>query len=78
MPRLRVGATKVLSAARRPKDSRPKQPPTTLAPTNVSPGLSPTKREATSGPLLLNLVTVGFIVAWLAFACYAIAYLISN
>jgi hypothetical protein len=27
---------------------------------------------------LLNLVTVGFIVVWLAFACYAIAYLISH
>ena len=27
---------------------------------------------------LLNLGTAGFIVAWLAFACYAIAYLLSR
>jgi len=27
---------------------------------------------------LLDLVTGGFIVAWLAFACYAIAYLVSH
>jgi hypothetical protein len=27
---------------------------------------------------LLNFGTVGFVVAWLAFACYAIAYLISH
>lgn len=27
---------------------------------------------------LLNFGTVGVIVAWLAFACYAVAYLISH
>lgn len=27
---------------------------------------------------LLNLATVGFAVAWLAVACYALAYLISH
>jgi hypothetical protein len=26
----------------------------------------------------LNLATVGLIVAWIAFACYAIPYLISH
>lgn len=26
----------------------------------------------------LNLGTVGFVVAWLAVACYAIAYLVSH
>jgi hypothetical protein len=26
----------------------------------------------------LNLATAGFIVAWVAFACYAIPYLISH
>jgi hypothetical protein len=27
---------------------------------------------------LLNLATLGFVVAWLAAACYAIAYLLSH
>jgi hypothetical protein len=42
-----------------------------------SPGLSTTKRKATLVPVL-NLATVGFVVAWLAVACYALAYLISH
>lgn len=28
--------------------------------------------------LLLNLATVGLIVAWLALACYSLAYLVSH
>lgn len=28
--------------------------------------------------LVLNLATLGFIVAWIAFDCYAIPYLISH
>lgn len=28
--------------------------------------------------MLLDLATVGFAVAWLAVACYAIAYLVSH
>ena len=27
---------------------------------------------------LLNLGTVGFVVAWLGVACYAVAYLVSH
>jgi hypothetical protein len=27
---------------------------------------------------LLNLATVSFVVAWLAVACYALAYLVSH
>lgn len=27
---------------------------------------------------LVNLGTVGFVIAWLAVACYAIAYLVSH
>jgi hypothetical protein len=27
---------------------------------------------------LLNLATAGFVLAWLAFACYAITYLVSH
>jgi hypothetical protein len=42
-----------------------------------SPGWSTAKRKAT--PFTpLNLATVGLIVAWLTFACYALAYLISH
>jgi hypothetical protein len=41
------------------------------------PGLSTAKRKAI--PFTpLNLVTVGLIVAWLAVACYALAYLVSH
>ena len=43
-------------------------------------GISPdpsTKRKSASLSLL-NLTTLGLIVAWLAFACYAIAYLVSH
>jgi hypothetical protein len=39
------------------------------------------ERSATRKPTesaLLNLWTVGFIVAWLAVACYAISYLVSH
>jgi hypothetical protein len=37
------------------------------------PGLSTSKRKALP---LLNLATLGFVVAWLAVACYALAYLV--
>lgn len=37
----------------------------------------PSSRRATQ-LRLLNLGTVGFVVAWLAFASYAIAYLVSH
>jgi hypothetical protein len=37
--------------------------------------LSPSKATPFA---LLNLMTVGVILAWLAVACYAIAYLISH
>jgi hypothetical protein len=42
-----------------------------------SAGLPGAKRERTKFSLL-NLATACFVVAWLAFACYALAYLISN
>lgn len=35
---------------------------------------SPTATRVT----LLNLATVAFVVAWLAVACYALAYLVSH
>lgn len=41
-----------------------------------SPGLSPIRKAIPFTPL--NLATVGFIVAWLAVACYALAYLVSH
>ena len=37
----------------------------------------PLPRKATQ-VRLLNLGTAGFAIAWLVFACYAIAYLISH
>jgi hypothetical protein len=40
-------------------------------------GRSNAKREATPFTLL-NLATAGVVVAWLAFASYAISYLISH
>jgi hypothetical protein len=42
-----------------------------------SRGLSAGKRKATLF-MVLNLATLGFIVAWLAFDWWAIAYLISH
>lgn len=43
----------------------------------IDPGSSTTRRKTAQFPLL-NLATLGFIVAWLAVACYAIAYLVSH
>lgn len=34
--------------------------------------------QKTSQFTLLNLGTVGFVLAWLVVACYAIAYLVSH
>jgi hypothetical protein len=41
------------------------------------PGLSTVTRRASKLPLL-NLGTVVCFLAWLAFACYALAYLVSH
>jgi hypothetical protein len=43
----------------------------------IDRGASPTRRTATSLQLL-NLATAVFVLAWLAVACYAIAYLVSH
>jgi hypothetical protein len=48
-----------------------------LQATNDRPGLSRTRHKATAFPLL-NVATAGFVVAWLAVACYAAAYLLSH
>lgn len=42
----------------------------------VSHGASTERKSAAVS--LLNLATVGVVVAWLAFACYAVAYLVSH
>lgn len=63
----------------RQAQDRPRQgPPATVASVNAnSSGPSISKREA-NRLKLANLVTVGAMVAWLAFACYALAYLVSH
>jgi len=65
-------------AAGQPRDRFQTDLPTTVVPMNVkSPGWPATERKATPFSLL-NLATLGFVVAWLAVACYAVAYLISR
>jgi hypothetical protein len=44
---------------------------------NVDSPREPAMRKARSFTPL-NVVTVVFVVAWLVFACYALAYLISH
>jgi hypothetical protein len=63
-------------AASQPEDSRLKGPSTKVAPMNLSsPG---SLRRKPTLLTLLNLATLGVIVAWLAFDWWAIAYLIAH
>ena len=67
-----------LSHARQAQDSPATGQQASVAPMNGSnPGLSSGKRKAILFTAL-NLATLAFIIAWLAFDWYAIAYLISH
>jgi len=66
------------SHARQAQDSPATGQRGTVTPMNGdSPGLSNGKRKAILFTAL-NLATLAFIIAWLAFDWYAIAYLISH
>jgi hypothetical protein len=51
-------------------------PPSQMVPTAMAELTS--GRHKRIGPTLLNLGTAGVFVAWLAVACYAIAYLVAH
>jgi hypothetical protein len=68
----------VMRAPRQPRDRPETARPATVAQMEMSGPDLPIARRETSAFRLLNVATVGFIVAWLAVACYAIAYLIAH
>jgi len=45
--------------------------------TVIDPESAPARRREARLPLL-HLATLAFVVAWLAVACYALAYLVSH
>jgi hypothetical protein len=80
MPRVtRETFASVIQVPRQPQDRPATARLATIAKMDISgQGSSIAKREATTQFTLLNLATGGIIVAWLAVACYAIAYLVGH
>lgn len=79
MPHMnRETVASVISAPRQPQERLANARSATVAQMDTSgPRLSIAKRE-TRAFALLNVATVAIIVAWLAVACYAIAYLLAH
>jgi len=79
MPRVtRETFASVIQVPRQPQDRPATARLATIAKMDISgQGSSIAKREATAFTVL-NLATGGLIVAWVAVACYAIAYLVAH